>query len=173
MGYFITFEGVEGSGKTTQIWRLEQYLASKGWRCRVTREPGGCPICDRIREILLHADNRELTALAELLLYEASRAQHVAQIIRPALRDGMVVLCDRFCDATFAYQGYGRCLDLEAVKNLNSLASQGIRPDLTLLFDCPVELGIGRAFQRINKNESAQKEDRFERESLAFHRFHD
>jgi dTMP kinase len=94
----------------------------------------------------------------------------VAQIIGPALRDGMVVLCDRFGDATLAYQGYGRCLDLEVIERLNSLASQGITPDLTLLFDCSVELGIGRAFQRISNNESAQKEDRFEQESLDFHR---
>ncbi len=169
MGYFITFEGIEGSGKTTQARRLEKFLEKRGWLCEVTREPGGSPICDQIRKILLSSANSELTPLGELFLYEASRVQHVVGIIGPALKKGKIVLCDRFCDATLAYQGYARRLDLEMVKQLNLLASQGITPDLTLLFDCPVELGLGRASQRINAKEPALREDRFERESIAFH----
>jgi dTMP kinase len=169
MGYLITFEGVEGSGKTTQIRRLKESLKKKGQRCTVTREPGGSSVGDQIRRILLSADTIELTSLGELFLYEANRAQHVVEIIEPALRKGMIVLCDRFCDATLAYQGYARHLDLKMVADLNRLASQGITPDLTLLLDCPVEIGLRRASQRINAKKPALKEDRFERESLAFH----
>ncbi len=169
MGYLITFEGVEGSGKTTHIRRLQEFLENKGWQCTVTREPGGSSVGDQLRKILLSADTIELTPLGELLLYEASRAQHVAQVIKPALRKSGIVLCDRFCDATLAYQGYARQLDLEMVEELNRLASQGVTPVLTLLLDCPVELGLRRATHRINGKTSALKEDRFERESLAFH----
>lgn len=169
MGYLITFEGVEGSGKTTQISRLEKFLKNKGWQCKVTREPGGSSLGDQIRRILLSSDTIELTPLGELFLYEANRVQHVAQVIEPALRKGMIVLCDRFCDATLAYQGYARNLDLEMVEDLNRLASQGITPALTFLLDCPEELGLRRASQRINAKKPALKEDRFERESLAFH----
>jgi dTMP kinase len=170
MGYLITFEGIEGSGKTTQAGRLEKFLRNKGWQCKVTREPGGCSVGDQIRRILLRSDNHELTPLGELFLYEASRVQHVTQVIGPALRKGMVVLCDRFCDATLAYQGYARNLDIKMVVDLNRLASQGITPDLTLLFDCPAEMGLGRASQRIKTKKAAAREDRFERESIAFHR---
>ncbi len=169
MGYLITFEGVEGSGKTTQIRRLEKRLTNKGWRCRVTREPGGSAVGDQIRRILLSSDTTALTPLGELLLYEATRVQHVTEVIEPALRDGMIVLCDRFCDATLAYQGYARQLDLEMVEGLNRLASEGITPDLTLLFDCSVEIGLRRASRRINAKKPYLREDRFERESLAFH----
>ncbi|NIQ37409.1 MAG: dTMP kinase [Proteobacteria bacterium] len=169
MGYLITFEGIEGSGKTTQARGLEKFLRNKGWQCTVTREPGGCSVGDQIRRILLRSENHELTPLGELFLYEASRAQHVTQVIGPALRKGRVVLCDRFCDATLAYQGYARKLDIKMVVALNRLASQGITPDLTLLFDCPVEVGLGRASQRIKTKKPAAREDRFERESIAFH----
>jgi dTMP kinase len=169
MGYLITFEGVEGSGKTTQIRRLEKRLTNKGWRCRVTREPGGSAVGDQIRRILLSSDTTALTPLGELLLYEATRVQHVTEVIEPALREGRIVLCDRFCDATLAYQGYARQLDLEMVEGLNRLASEGITPDLTLLFDCSVEIGLRRASRRINAKKPDLREDRFERESLAFH----
>jgi len=135
----------------------------------VTREPGGSLVGDQVRRILLSSENNELTALGELFLYEANRAQHVIQVIGPALKKGMVVLCDRFSDATLAYQGYARQLDLKVVDHLNRLASQGIVPDLTLLFDCPVDIGLGRASKRINGREPAAREDRFERESIAFH----
>lgn len=135
----------------------------------MTREPGGSSVGDQVRKILLSADTIELTPLGELFLYEASRAQHVAEIIKPALRGSGIVLCDRFCDATLAYQGYARQLDLRMVMDLNRLASQGVTPDLTLLLDCPADLGLRRASHRINGKSPALKEDRFERESLAFH----
>lgn len=168
MSLFITFEGVEGSGKTTQIQRLKRYLTRKGLACKVTREPGGPPISEKIRKILLDPDHREMLPLSELFLYEASRAQHVKEVIKPFLKKGGVILCDRFNDATLAYQGYGRKLDQTLIEKLNRLASQGIEPDLTLLLDCPSGLGLKRALQRnrISKNE---KEGRFERERLQFH----
>jgi len=169
MGYLITFEGVEGSGKTTQISHLEKFLRDKGWRCRVTREPGGSFVGDQIRKILLSSDTTELTPLSELFLYEANRAQHVAHVIEPALRSGMIVICDRFCDATLAYQGYARGLDIPMVGDLNRLASRGITPDLTLLLDCPVQSGLRRASRRIDTKRPGLREDRFERESIAFH----
>jgi dTMP kinase len=135
----------------------------------MTREPGGSLVGDQIRRILLSSDTTELTPLGELFLYEANRAQHVAQLIEPALRKGMIVLCDRFSDATLAYQGFARQLDLTMVEELNRLASQGISPDLTLLLDCPVELGLRRASRRIETAKPGLREDRFERESVVFH----
>lgn len=168
LSLFITFEGVEGSGKTTQIQRLKRYLTRKGFSCKVTREPGGPPISEKIRKILLDPDHKKLTPFSELLLYEAARAQHVVEIIEPLLKKGTIVLCDRFNDATVAYQGYGRKLDLHLIQKLNRIASQGIKPDLTFLLDCPSDMGLKRALQRnrISKNE---KEGRFERESIQFH----
>ena len=169
MSLFITFEGVEGSGKTTQIRRLKRYLTQKGIPCKVTREPGGCPIGEKIRKILLNPDHREMVPLNELFLYEASRAQHVKEVIGPLLAKGVVVLCDRFTDASIAYQGYGRKLDLGLVKRLNRLSSQGIKPHVTLLLDCPSGLGLKRAVQR-NQAQRKEKEERFEREKIQFHR---
>lgn len=160
---------MEGSGKTTQIERLKKYLTRKGFSCKVTREPGGPPISEKIRKILLDPGHKNLTPISELLLYEAARAQHVEEVIQPLLKKGTIVLCDRFNDATLAYQGYGRGLDLSLIRKLNRLGSQGIKPDLTLLLDCPSEVGLKRALQRnrISKNE---KEGRFEREKIQFHR---
>jgi len=168
LSLFITFEGVEGSGKTTQIQRLKRYLTHKGFHCKVTREPGGPSISEKIRKILLDPDHREMLPLSELFLYEASRAQHIHEVIKPSLKKGMIVLCDRFNDATLAYQGYGRGIDRQLIKKLNRFASQGINPDLTFLLDCPSDIGLKRALQRnqILKNE---KEDRFEREEIHFH----
>ncbi len=168
LSLFITFEGVEGSGKTTQIQRLKRYLVRKGIPCKVTREPGGPPISEKIRKILLDPNHKKLTPFSELLLYEAARAQHVIEIIEPLRKKGIVVLCDRFNDATVAYQGYGRKLDQNLIQTLNRLASQGIKPDLTFLLDCPSDIGLKRALQRnrISKNE---KEGRFESESIQFH----
>jgi dTMP kinase len=168
LSLFITFEGVEGSGKTTQIERLKKYLTQKGIPCKVTREPGGCPISERVRRILLNPDHRMMVPLSELLLYEAARAQHVKEVIEPFLKKGVVVLCDRFNDATIAYQGYGRKIDLEWVKNLNRFSSQGIQPDLTFLLDCPSPLGLKRALRR-NRILKREREDRFEQEKAQFH----
>jgi dTMP kinase len=160
---------VEGSGKTTQIQRLKKYLIRKGIHCKITREPGGCPIGEKIRKILLNPSHREIVPLTELLLYEAARAQHVKEVIKPFLKKGGVILCDRFSDASIAYQGYGRKVDLKWVERLNRLSSQGIKPDVTFLLDCPSDVGLKRALQR-NQTMKNEKEGRFEGEKIQFHR---
>lgn len=165
---FITFEGIEGCGKTTQVRLLAEELARQGRQVTVTREPGGCLIADRIRAILLDAEHSAMTPLAELLLYAAARNQHLNDTVRPALARGDIVLCDRFTDATVAYQGYGRGLDLSLIGQLNRLATDGLTPDLTILMDCPVETGLGRATARIAAA-TGDREERFERESFGFH----
>jgi dTMP kinase len=169
LSLFITFEGVEGSGKTTQIQRLKKYFTQRGIPCKVTREPGGCPIGEKVRKILLNPDHREMVPMSELLLYEAARAQHVNDIIKPFLKKGGVILCDRFNDATLAYQGYGRRIDLRWIERLNHLSSQGIRPDVTFLLDCPSDVGLKRALQR-NRELKQEREERFEKEEIQFHR---
>ena len=167
-GTFITFEGIEGSGKSTQISLLADYLIPKGIKTVLTREPGGTSIGDQIRKILLDPANKGLDHTAELLLYASSRAQHLREIILPALADGATVLCDRFSDATLAYQGYGRGLDIEVIRSLDRMVTAGIRPDLTLLFDCEPAAGIARARGR-NSSKGLEAEARFENEELAFH----
>ncbi len=169
MGCFITFEGVEGCGKTTQVRLLAELLRSRDIPVQLTREPGGCPIADQIRSILLDGTNQSMTPLAELLLYAAARSQHVSEVIKPALAAGSVVLCDRFTDATLAYQGFARGLDQELIMSLNKLAAGDTVPHLTILIDCPVEVGLERAISRINSTSGA-REERFELESLEFHR---
>jgi len=173
MGCFITFEGIEGCGKTTQIRLLAETLQRAGRQVTLTREPGGCPIADKIRAILLDAGNSSMTPLAELLLYAAARAQHISEVIVPALARGSIVLCDRFTDATVAYQGFGRDLDRAVINQLNLLAAGSCRPDITLLLDCPVETGLGRAIARIEatcaSGSGKPLEERFERESRDFH----
>ena len=168
MGFFITFEGVEGCGKTTQIKLLAELLAARGISTVLTREPGGCPIADKIRAILLDAENKALSPLAELMLYAAARAQHVTEVISPALESGKIVLCDRFCDATVAYQSFGRGIDRSVIDSLNSHACQGVTPDLTVLVDCDPVTGLERARLRIEAT-SGPREERFELEALAFH----
>ena len=168
MGFFITFEGVEGCGKTTQIKYLADRLTSAGYRVTLTREPGGCPIADKIRSILLDAENHGMQSLTEVLLYAAARAQHVSEIIMPALASGTIVLCDRFTDATIAYQHNGRGIDLRTIDALNSLACQALRPDLTVLIDCDAATGLARAKSRI-ESASGPREERFELEQLSFH----
>ncbi len=168
MGYFITFEGVEGCGKTTQIKLLSEFLVTRGMQTTLTREPGGCPIADKIRAILLDAENQALSPLSELMLYAAARAQHVTEVIAPALEAGKIVLCDRFCDATVAYQSFGRGIDRDVIDSLNLYACQGESPDLTVLVDCDPQLGLERARQRIEAT-SGPREERFELEALAFH----
>jgi dTMP kinase len=167
-GTFITFEGIEGSGKSTQIALLANYLTARGIRNVLTREPGGTLIGDQVRKILLDPANRSLDPTAELLLYAASRAQHLREIILPALANGMTVLCDRFSDATLAYQGYGRGLDIEMIRSLDRIVTTGMRPDLTILFDIEATMGIARARGR-NNCLGLEAEARFENEELAFH----
>ena len=168
MAPFITFEGIEGSGKTTQIRLLAEQLQQNNQQVLLTREPGGCQIADQIRGILLHPDNMAMVSRTELLLYAAARAQHIEEIVRPALMAGKIVLCDRFTDATLAYQGDGRGLERSLIIQLNQLAAGDCRPDLTLLFDLPVEIGLGRARQRETDLQDSS-EGRFEREQLDFH----
>ena len=168
MGFFITFEGVEGCGKTTQIKALSEQLTTAGYRVTLTREPGGCPIADKIRSILLDAENHEMQSLTELLLYAAARAQHVAEVIVPALASGAIVLCDRFTDATVAYQHNGRGIERDTIDLLNRLACQSLRPDLTVLMDCDAALGVARAKGRIEAA-TGPREERFELEHLSFH----
>lgn len=169
MGYFITFEGIEGSGKTTQIKLLAEHLEILGYQVVMTREPGGCPISDKIRSILLDADNHSMRPLTELFLYAAARAQHVAEVIKPALESGCIVLCDRFTDATIAYQSCGRGIERDTIETLNVLACQTVHPDLTVLIDCDPDIGLMRARQRIEAA-SGPREERFELEALEFHR---
>lgn len=167
-GVFITFEGIEGCGKTTQIALLADLLRQRQIPVVVTREPGGCAIADKIRAILLDSTNSAITSECELLLYAAARAQHISEVVKPALEQGKIVLCDRFCDATIAYQGYGRMLDVATIDWLNEYSCQGIYPQLTLLLDLDVTTGLTRARQR-NSNDYILDEDRFEAESMQFH----
>jgi dTMP kinase len=165
---FITFEGPEGSGKSTQLQRVGAWFREQGRDCVVTKEPGGTPISDRIRAILLDSAAAGMDAMTELLLYAASRRQHVVEIIRPAVQRGVPVFCDRYTDATLAYQGYGRLLDLDRLQTLNQWATDGLKPDLTLLFDLDEETGLARAHAR-NAGMDVD-ESRLELEDLRFHR---
>jgi dTMP kinase len=160
-GCFITFEGIEGCGKTTQLGRLAEWLAARGMEVVSTREPGGTPIAEAIRALLLDVANTAMSPVCELLLYEAARAQHVDERIRPALDRGAVVLCDRFTDSTTAYQGAARQLGTEVAAQLHAVATGGLRPDLTLLFDLPVHEALARTRGRTP--------DRIESEPEAFH----
>jgi dTMP kinase len=166
-GLFITFEGGEGSGKTTQLKALLTHLRSSGREVIETRDPGGTPIGKQVRALLLDRDNARMAPAAELLLYEASRAQLVHEIVRPALQADRIVLCDRFTDSTMAYQGYGRGLDLDLIARLNALATDGLRPDLTLLLDLDPAVGLLRAIRRLAEPQA--RYDRIEGEVLAFH----
>ncbi len=168
MSFFITFEGIEGSGKTTQLQYLSGYLQARGYQVVATREPGGCNISDAIRALLLDPMNGAMASHTELLLYSAARAQHVAEIIRPALTAGKIVLCDRFADATTVYQGLGRGLEKNQLEAINNFASNGLAPDMTLLLDYPVEQGLQRARAR-NHSGNLESEGRFELEDLTFH----
>jgi dTMP kinase len=167
-GLFVTFEGPEGSGKSTHANELSDRLRGMGFEVVRAREPGGTPTGEAIREILQHdAAGEPVTRETELLLFAASRAQLVQNVIKPALARGAIVICDRFADSTTAYQGYGRDFDVERVLNLNEWATDGLSPDATLLMD----LDVGVGFERIHKRnqELGQIEDRFEREERAFH----
>lgn len=166
---FITFEGIEGCGKTTQVKRFVKRLRKYGIPLIMTLEPGGTRIGKNIRRILLNPHNENLSPLTELILYAADRTQHVKEVIKPALDQGKWVICDRFFDATVVYQGVARGQDMKLIRILNEKATQGIRPNITFLLDCPVGMGLDRAIRR-NKAPSHKGQDRFERERLDFHR---
>jgi len=161
-GKFVTFEGIEAVGKSTQIARAARHLAGQGIECVVSREPGGTPVAEALRQLLLEPQPEPLDGTAEMLLMFAARSIHVSNHIRPALERGAWVLCDRFTDATEAYQGAGRGLPLEQVRQLEQIAQHGLRPDLTLLFDLPVPLALARARAR------GGQDDRFEQERQEF-----
>lgn len=167
---FITCEGGDGSGKTTQIKALENHLTTRGQSCRLTREPGGTSLGELIRQVLLEVGKQPIASPTELFLYLADRAQHVQEVILPAINGGKIVICDRYTDSTLAYQGYGRGIDLRLLRQLNDIADGGVRPDLTLLLDCPVELALSRTAQRqAQAGHQQRQEDRFEREKVEFH----
>jgi dTMP kinase len=162
-GLFITFEGVDGCGKSTQQRLLGEYLAGKGYDLVFTREPGGCALAEKIRSLLLDVENSDMDEKTEALLYAAARAQHIAQVIRPALDAGKIVLCDRFVDSSLAYQGVGRGLGIENIMEINRFAIDGIMPDKTFFLDFPPEL----AFERMSKK---RVHDRLELEEMEFHK---
>lgn len=161
-GTFITFEGCEGAGKSTQIRLLSQYLAERGKECVVTREPGGSAISEAIRTVILDGKNTAMTDECEALLYAAARAQHLSDTVLPALEAGKTVLCDRYIFSSFAYQGYGRGLDMGFLRAVNSFALQGHMPDITLFLDIPPR----SAFER---KHGADRNDRIEQAGEAFH----
>ena len=152
MSLFITLEGPEGSGKTTQAEQLAEYLRTQGFDVLLSREPGGPPISEQIRRVLTSLDNTAMHPRTEFLLFSASRAQHVEEVIRPHLAGGGLVICDRFYDASLAYQGYGHGLDLDTLRSITAFATGGLEPDLTILLDLPVEEGLQRREQDGNWN---------------------
>ncbi len=166
---FITFEGIEGSGKTTQLKHATRFLNKINKPYIVTREPGGTDIGIQIRSILLNSKNKKIDAYAELLLYVADRVQHAKEVILPALSAGKLVLCDRYFDATTAYQGYARGLDVALIQKLHQLMLDNLTPDLTLLFDLPPKVGLSRAWKQINQKARSAAETRFEEEAITFH----
>ena len=161
-GKFITIEGTDGAGKSTQIGLLVDYLNKKGFEVVVTREPGGTQISEKIRQIILDTENSEMSDITEALLYAASRAQHVSQKIKPAVEAGKVVICDRFVDSSLAYQSYARGLAMSLIEDVNCYAVDGMTPDATLFFDLKPEIGIAR-------KKNVQSLDRIEKEALDFH----
>ena len=161
MALFITFEGGEGCGKSVQAKALYRRLSQLAIPALLTHEPGGTPISKEIGRWLKWAKDKDISPLTELLLFNASRAQLTDEVIRPNLEKGKVIVCDRYTDSTTAYQSYGRGLDLEIVTTINDVATQGLKPDLTILLDMPVEEGLAR--------KKARKQDRFEQENVAFH----
>jgi dTMP kinase len=162
-GLFITVEGMDGSGKTTQIGHMREHLASLGCKVLLTREPGGTQISEKIRSIILDAENTEMSDTTELLLYSASRAQLVEQVIRPSLEKNITVICDRYVDSFYAYQGFGRGRSLDILKKITDIAINGIMPDITFFFDVAPEIGLKRRIE-------ATSSDRIENEAMDFHR---
>jgi len=166
---FITLEGIEGSGKSTQLPNMVRFLKNRGHDCAVTREPGGTQIGRKIRAILLDPESQNIDPLAELLLYTADRAQHIKMIVNPLLAEGKTVLCDRYFDATVSYQGYARGLDIGLINRLHEVLFNNLKPDLTILLDLQPKLGLSRAWKQIGDGTRTGLEIRFEEEALEFH----
>ncbi len=162
-GLFITFEGTDGSGKTTQIKLLESYIREKGYEVVLSREPGGTKISEIIRDMILDPANKEIVPLTEMILYAASRAQHVEEVIAPAIDSGRIVICDRYVDSSYAYQGGGRGVDLKLIADVNRVAVNSVVPDLTFFLDLDPEVAIKRRI-------SSTGADRIEQEKLDFHK---
>ncbi len=169
-GQFITLEGVDGSGKSTVLSHLGQALAAQGYPVVLTREPGGTDIGRAIRAVLLDVESTGMSSLCEAMLYAADRAQHISEVIRPALEAGNLVLCDRFTDSTLAYQSFGRGLERAWVEQLCEVAADGLVPDKTLLLDLPVEEGFRRLAHRRATQDEGRREGRLDEETIAFHR---
>lgn len=169
-GLFITFEGGEGAGKTTQTRLLKDYFEERGFDVVVTREPGGVPEAEKIRNLLVQRDGGNWTPMAECLLFFAARQMHVETLIKPAIAAGKIVICDRFTDSTVAYQGYGHGFDLSVIRQVELLTLNGFKPDITFLLDISVKDGIGRSLKHNSVAVGAENtEDRFERLDLSFH----
>ena len=161
-GVFITMEGTDGSGKTTQIAFMEKYLREKGYDVVLTREPGGTVISEKIRKLILDPENREMGYMTEMLLYASARAQLVSEVIKPAVKEGKVVICDRFVDSSYAYQGFGRGIDLKTIAEVNRIAIDGMVPDITFFLDVSPETALKRRMK-------ATGADRIENENMEFH----
>lgn len=162
-GIFITFEGTDGSGKTTQIKLMEEYIRELGFDVVLSREPGGTRVSELIRELILEPANTEIVPLTEMILYAASRAQHVSEVIKPAIEAGKIVICDRFVDSSYAYQGCGRGVELKVIADVNRVAIDGMVPDITFFLDIAPDIALKR---RINSTGA----DRIEQEKIDFHK---
>jgi len=165
----ITLEGIEGSGKTTQIDYMAAYLQKTGLDYIVTKEPGGTVLGEKIRSILLDPKNIKIHPMTELLLYAADRVQHIKELITPMIEDGKIVICDRFSDSTTVYQGFTRGIDVSLIQRLNSLVFEGLAPDITFVLDLAPEIGLNRAWKQIKDGSRSDSETRFENEKLQFH----
>lgn len=161
-GLFITIEGMDGSGKTTQINVIKEYMSQKGYNVVLTREPGGTEISEKIRDLILDSANTKMSEVAEMLLYAAARAQVVAQLIRPAIEAGNIVICDRFVDSSYAYQGFGRGIDFDTIADVNRAAVDGMMPDITFFIDISPEIALKRRM-------ASTGADRIEKEHMEFH----
>ena len=165
---FITLEGVEGCGKSTQARLLARGLETEGYSCLLTREPGGTPIGQEIRQVILNPRHQQMSPETELGLYFSDRAQHLREVVWPAIAAGKIVVCDRFTDSTIAYQGYGRRLSLQKIRSLDRIMTGTYRPDMTFFLDLPLKVGLARARAR-NREEASLDEGRFEAEEIEFH----
>jgi len=165
----ITLEGIEGSGKTTQIDYIAAYLQKSGLDYTITKEPGGTLLGEKIRSILLDPGNMNIHPMTELLLYVADRVQHIKELISPMIESGKIVICDRFCDSTTVYQGFTRGIDVSLIQQLNRLVLEGLQPDITFILDLDPEIGLKRAWKQIKDGSRSESETRFENEKLQFH----